>query len=167
MAQEFQLGAPATPEEPPVTEEDAHEEPTGESPNTVEDLPEWARTELKRARREAAKYRNQAKKSVPATDADTIRADIRREMMGDLAAARIEAALTGIVDDPSTIVEDLNMSRYITEDGEVDHDAIAALKKKYALLVKRPPSVGHGRTGQQPSATAADQFAATLRSLGA
>lgn len=146
----------------PETDEAGEAKP----PESVDQLPEWAQLELKRARREAAKYRNQAKKA-PAAESDALRAEIRREFMGDLAAARIEAALTGIVDDPSQIVEDLNLDRYITDDGDLDLDAVSALKDKYARLVKRS-AVGHGRNGGNGAPkSAADQFADTLRSLGA
>lgn len=49
-----------------------------------------------------------------------------------LAGARIEAALTGIVDDPADLVEELNLAKYVTDDNEVDHDAIDELKDKWA-----------------------------------
>lgn len=55
-----------------------------------------------------------------------------------VAKAEVKAALTGIVDDPESIIEDLNLSRYLTDDGDVDDDAVAALKTKYEAL--RPPS---------------------------
>lgn len=55
-----------------------------------------------------------------------------------VARAEVKAALTGIVDDPESIIEDLNLSRYLTDDGDVDEDAVAALRTKYEAL--RPPS---------------------------
>lgn len=51
-----------------------------------------------------------------------------------LAAAKIEAALTGVVPDPASLVEELNLTRYIGDDGEIDSEAIAKLKEKYAAL---------------------------------
>lgn len=51
-----------------------------------------------------------------------------------LAGARIEAALTGVVPDPGAFVEDLNLSKYVTDTGDVDTEAITALRDKYAAL---------------------------------
>lgn len=161
VAQEFlQTEEPQTTDE---TTEEPETEPT--EPQKFEDLPEWAQRELSKARREAAKYRVAAKKA-PEADSDAVRAEIRREMATELAAAHIEAALTGIVEDPTAIVEDLNLSRYVTEDGEIDKDAITTLKSKYTRLVKRQ-STGHGRAGASAAKSPADQFADVLRSLGA
>lgn len=60
-----------------------------------------------------------------------------------LAGAEIKAALTGIVPDPASIVEDLNLTKYVTKDGEVDEAAVAALKAKYEAL--KPTDDGKGR----------------------
>jgi hypothetical protein len=169
MAEAFQVGQQTDNQNP---NDDQDPDDNGQQPETdqekvaqsVEELPEWAQLELKRARREAAKYRNQAKKA-PEAGTDKIRAEIRREFMGDLAAAKIEAALTGIVDDPTQIVDDLNLDRYITDEGEIDTDAVSSLKDRYARLVKRP-AVGHGRNGAQPKGSVQDQLTDTFRSLG-
>lgn len=61
-----------------------------------------------------------------------------------LAAAEIKAALTGVVPDPSGVVEDLNLAKYISEDGEVDADAVAKLREKYAAFAApgTPPVPG-------------------------
>lgn len=61
-----------------------------------------------------------------------------------VAAAEIKAALKGIVTDPASIVEDLNLARYVTDDGEVDGEAIDALKAKFEGLA--PPPKG-GKPG--------------------
>jgi len=61
-----------------------------------------------------------------------------------LAAAKIEAALTGVVPDPAAIVEDLALARYVSDDGEPDTAAIGKLKEKYAALAPSatpPPAV--------------------------
>jgi hypothetical protein len=58
----------------------------------------------------------------------------RTENAQALAAAEIRAALTGIVEDPAEIVDDLNLAKYITDTGGVDRDGIAALKAKFAKL---------------------------------
>ena len=59
------------------------------------------------------------------------KAEARAEVAQMLAAARIEAALTGVVADPSTVVEDLNLAKFVTDDGQVDSEAVTALKAKY------------------------------------
>lgn len=56
----------------------------------------------------------------------------RAEHAQALAGARIEAALTGIVDDPADLVEELNLAKYVDDDGEVDTDAIEELKEKWS-----------------------------------
>jgi len=62
----------------------------------------------------------------------------RVELARSLAAAKVEAALTGLVPDPAAIVEDINLDRYVTKDGDVDPDAIAAIRAKYEALIPRP-----------------------------
>lgn len=63
-----------------------------------------------------------------------------------VAAAEIKAALTGIVPDPKVIVEDLNLAKYVTEDGDVDEEAVKSLREKYAALGagKKTPSFDGG-----------------------
>jgi len=57
-------------------------------------------------------------------------------------AADLRAALTGVVPDPSAVIEDLNIARFMGEDGEVDAAAIASLREKYLGLApgKRTPA---------------------------
>lgn len=100
--------------------------------------------------------------------ADKARREARTEFGQRLASAEIRAALTGIVAEPGDIIEDLNLARYVTDDGEVDEDAVSALKQKYSSLmgVKRTPKVGAGQTGKPPKVpSAADEFAATINGL--
>ena len=77
------------------------------------------------------------------------------EVAEKLAAAEIRAALTGVVPDPAAIVEDLNLGRYV-QDGEVNTEAVEALKAKFAALAPAPtqPNAdlkqgvrGNGRNG--------------------
>lgn len=81
-----------------------------------------------------------------------------------LAGARIEAALTGVVPDPAGVVEDLNLSKYVTDTGDVDTEAIETLRAKYAELAagnngndddeedrkppRRKPNLGQGNRGK-------------------
>lgn len=70
-----------------------------------------------------------------------------------LAAAEIRAALKGLVPDPKAIVEDLNLNRYVGDDGEVDEKAVKALAEKYAALGgnrKTPSFDGGAKDGDAP-----------------
>lgn len=87
---------------------------------------------------------------------EAAKAEGRREAAMDVAAARIEAALAGVVKDPAAIVEDLNLARYVSEDGKVDSEAIKALAEKYRSLTPGGsngsngggyPDLGQGRRG--------------------
>ena len=79
------------------------------------------------------------------------------------AAARIEVALTGVVPDPASIVEDLNLARYVTNDGQVDAKAVKALVDKFAALSpskEEPPprrvtDFGQGRRQGTPQPSVA------------
>lgn len=62
----------------------------------------------------------------------------RVELARNLAAAEVKAALTGVVADPAQIVEDLNLERYVTDDGGVDAEKVAALRAKYEALAPKP-----------------------------
>jgi hypothetical protein len=84
-----------------------------------------------------------------------------------LARAEVRAALAGVVDNPDAIVDDLNLSRFVGEDGEVDANAIAALRQKYAgFSSPRPPrpdgSQASGANGRSTSSPA-DEFASLLQ----
>lgn len=85
-----------------------------------------------------------------------------------IAAAEVRAALVSLVDDPSAIVEELNMTRYVTEDGDVDQEAIASLKAKYTKLLgaKKPKDVqvGQGfKSTKVISGTPLDDFTRMLQ----
>ncbi len=85
-----------------------------------------------------------------------------------VARAEVKAALAGLVDDPDSIIEDLNLSRFVNDDGDVNEDAVAALKSKYAGFAgKRGPrpdlsqgSAANGRSVVNPAA----EFASILQS---
>lgn len=113
--------------------------------------------EAKRLRAEADKLRASSQ-----TDAEkaleTAKAEGRQAAQSEfgqrLAAAEIKAALTGVVPNPAEIVEDLNLAKYVTDDGDVDGEAVAALKKKYegfARQGKSGPDLGQGRRGDAPA----------------
>lgn len=77
------------------------------------------------------------------------KAEAQVEYASLLAGAEIRAALTGLVENPDLVVEDLNLSRFITDDFTVDKEAITALREKYSAMTKqsKPRDVGHGRAG--------------------
>lgn len=77
-----------------------------------------------------------------------------------LAAAEIRAALAGLIDDPQSVVDDLNLSKYVTDDGQVDAKAVAALRERFAGLIgnRRPatPDLGQGNRGIAAPANGGD-----------
>jgi len=89
--------------------------------------------------------------------------------MQRMARAEVKAALAGVVEDPESIIEDLNLARFVSDDGDVDNDAINALKSKYATFsgrrAPRPdPSQASGANGSH-AATPATEFASLIRGL--
>lgn len=65
-----------------------------------------------------------------------------------LAVAEIKAALTGIVDDPTVVIDELNLAKYVTDTGDVDAEAVTKLRDTFAALAKREPAdFGAGNRG--------------------
>lgn len=133
-----------------------------ESAPTAEDVAKWKALARKHEAASKKALRDlDAIKSASQTDAEKAvsEAEKRGELTATaklaerLAGAEIKAALVGIVPDPAAIVEDLNLSRYVT-DGEVDSEAVAALKKKYEGLAakggKPAPDLKQGQRGSAP-----------------
>lgn len=79
-----------------------------------------------------------------------------------LAAAEIRAALSGIVSDPAALIDDLNLAKFVTPDGDVDTKAVTALADKYAALAPKP--VTDLKQGTRPSADPVFDPNAWLRS---
>jgi chromosome segregation ATPase len=106
-------------------------------------LEEASKTELQRAQ-EAAKSAE-----------DRATATLSR-----VATAELKAALTGVVPDPAGLIEDLNVAKFITADGNVDEAAIQQLRAKYAAFTPqagpRPNPAQGGSAFGTP--TAADQI---------
>lgn len=166
-------------------DEPTEEREEGQEPESIDDLPEWAREEILRLRRKDAaarvKLRQATKKQTPTTgeppsDAseqalraaeDRGRASARLEFAIQLAGAEIKAALAGVLDEDQIVdvVDDLNLTRFVDDDGEVDEDAVKALRDKYLHIVgkRTPPPVSNGRqTRAAPQKSTADQFADAL-----
>lgn len=116
-------------------------------------------TELARARREAAKYRTDLRK------AEKELADAKAASLSDTERAIVEAKASGATEAttamtlklvgaelraaqvPAAVVEDLNLARFVGEDGEIDADAIAAAGTKYAPAVSGAVDLKQGVRG--------------------
>lgn len=123
------------PDDPPDDPDDPPDEP--------EDKVDWkamARKHEREAKRTAAELDKvrKANQSDQEKAIDAAKDEGRRTALGEagqrLAAAEIKAALAGIVPDPKAIVEDLNLAKYVNDEGEIDEDAVKALREKYAAL---------------------------------
>lgn len=76
------------------------------------------------------------------------------EYATNLAAAKIEARLAGVVPDVNAVLEFLDVSKFVLEDGTVDVDKIEALRERYAAIVPQQmatPSVPTGPRGGEAS----------------
>ena len=92
------------------------------------------------------------------------RVEERTRLSGMLARPGFIAAAAGRIDNPGTVTDDLNLSRYVGEDGEVDEKGLAGLVDRLAPK-KAATGTGDGRgfdqgargTGRQekPAASAA------------
>jgi len=105
--------------------------------------------------RDARQQAKSTKQGAPSEDDVTAaeergRQAARLEFGAELAGAKITAALTGIVpaDQLGEVVEDLNIARYVTDEGKVDDDAVASLAAKYTALLGARRTVGKVGTGR-------------------
>lgn len=142
--------------------------------------------EVEKARKEAKGLRDRLKAAEPAAtelaalkasqqtaeqraaaEAQALR-DEATQAMQRAAGITVRAALTGVVDDPDAIIEDLNLARFLGDDGQIDESAITALRDKYAALgggTRRPrpdPSQASGANGKTASEPR-DEFASILQ----
>lgn len=154
-----------------------------------EDLPSSWQEEIRKLRRENAAQRvarRDAQRSPSTSDPDKPdtpsaqalraaenrgKANARLEYGVRLAGAEVRAALSGtLTDDQITdLVDDLNLSRFVLDDGEVDRDAIKVLRDKYtSILGKKPVArIGHGqRAGAPTQKSNADLFGDWLQGTG-
>lgn len=79
-----------------------------------------------------------------------------------IATARLEAALTGLVPDPASVVDDLNVRKFLADDGQVDAEKVAALKARYQALAPqgpRAPAVNPAQGNGQPARSMAEIIA--------
>lgn len=156
----------------PTTADPATEPDPAADPAAEPDVTDW-KAEAERLKRESRKHEDRAKEGAAArkklaeleaanqteTERLQARADAAEAKVAaaaeSIAVAKLEAALTGLVDDPAEEVADLNVRKFLGEDGEIDPDKVAALKQRYAARVpagtRAPrPNPAQGGTGTPP-----------------
>lgn len=129
--------------------------------------------ELQSARNEAKNLRQRVKDAEPivaqfraleeaskselerAQEAARVADERARATVQRVAVAELKAALTGVVPDPAAVIEDLNMARFLNDEGDVNADAVSALRQKYAALAPVPqprmqPNPAQGTSAHPP-----------------
>jgi ribosomal protein S18 len=136
----------------PVENDTTTDATTTEQPDAAAEAAKWKSLARKheaqaKANADAAKRlaeieaANQTEVEKAVKEAEQRGASAARADFGQrLAAAEIKAALTGVVPDPAAIVEDLNLAKYVTDTGDVDQEAVTALRTKYQSLAAKPPA---------------------------
>ena len=152
----------------------------GLEPTALEDLPQDWQDEIKRLRRENAtarvKSREAARKTTgaqqpPEATSQALKAAEERGRQSALmesgirlAGAEVKAALATVLPEDQIVdaIEDLDLTRFVDDSGDVDSDAVAAYRDKVSKLVgkRTTPSVNHGRQAPvKPAKSTADAFA--------
>lgn len=151
-----------------------------------EQLPTSWQDEIRRLRRENAAARVARRDATKAGNADAptnaspqaLRAaedrgrDAARMEFGvRLAGAEVKAALAGAMTEEqiADLIDDLNLSRFVLDDGEVDREAVKVLRDKYVSIIGKKPvaRVGHGqRNGAPTQKSNADLFGDWLAGTG-
>jgi hypothetical protein len=181
VAEAFGVGTP------PAEDEGAEQQAQVAEDVPLEELPAAWQEEVRRLRRENASQRvarRDAQRSTQqqgdgeAPSAQAIRAAEERgrkaaqlENGVRLAGAEIRAALVGAMTEEQVtdIIDDLNLSRYVTDEGEVDREAVTHLRDKFTSILgkKTTPRPGHGQRQGAPSQKSnADLFGDWLNSAG-
>lgn len=164
----------------PEQEQDQQDEAQVADDVPLEELPSKWQEEVRRLRREAAQNRvarRDAQKSTQqqgdgdnAPTAQAIRAAEERgrqaarlESGVRLAGAEVRASLASVLSEEqiTDLVEDLNLSRFVTDDGDVDREAVKHFRDKTVSILgrKTTPRPGHGqRQGTPASKSNADLF---------
>lgn len=160
---------------------------TGSANTPVEEEKQFTQSELnaliaERLKRERAKYERESAAAAEQQRISTLegteqalelarveaREEVRKEYATSLAEAQIRAELTGLVDDPASVVEDLNLGKFINpEDYSVNVDAVKALKAKYQALLdgrknRATKTLQPGRSDNVKTNTPKDDFLAFL-----
>lgn len=171
VADAFGVGSPA--------EDEGDEQGTEQEAQVAEDVPleelpsKW-QEEVRRLRREAAQNRVARREATRATSqqqgdgddkaptAQALRAAEERGRQAarlengiELAGAQVRAALAATLTEEQIedLVEDLNLSRFVTDDGSVDREAIKHFRDKTVSILgkKTAPRPGHGQRQGTPS----------------
>lgn len=161
------------PEQDTQAEQDSvADEPTS---NGLDSLPEWAQAEIRKARREAAKARVDAKaaRSTALSEQEraieAAKAEVAATYGKRLVAAELRGALTGVLkpEEVDDLIDDLNLSKFVDDEGEVDRDAVKALVRRLTGRRAARADVGHGANGDSPSRrkTPGEQFADALSGM--
>lgn len=163
---------PATPSEPapagePPTEPTAPQDPSGQLP---EDHPlvkayRATKADLANVKQKAEAEREELERLRLAalSDADRAIEDAKNAGKAEatsafgerLARAELKAALTGVVADPADIVAELDVKKYLTDDGEVDVAKVAAVVTKFGGLKPAGLPAGSADGGPQGPRTPA------------
>lgn len=150
------MTTPPDPTEDPVTEPPEPGPPADPAAQPETDWKAEAQKWEKRSRANKAKADQLDALTESSKTAEQKAADAseRAERLAEqYVRAKLEGALTGIVPDPAAVVDDLNHKRYVTADGEVDLDKVAALRDRYASLApagSRAPRPNPAQGGSAP-----------------
>lgn len=98
-----------------------------------------------------------------------VRAEMRRDTAKERAQAQLALALHGLVEDPDSVIEDLNLNKFVTDEYEVDSEAVEQVKTKYQKLLganrsKQRTVAQPGRSTPVKGGTAREDFADFFRS---
>jgi hypothetical protein len=91
---------------------------------------------------------------------DRARVEARAEIASELVDAKIEAAATGRLSDEqlSALLESIDKSKYLTDEGKVDAGKVTALIDRLAPEGSQPrrfPDLGQGRRDHKPPSSVA------------
>lgn len=179
VAQALGLGDVSQDDTDTSTEEQDTDQDEGQE-SKFEDLPKHYQDEILKLRRENAaarvKVREVRKGTQVKVSEDTVeaareqaRSEARLEYGMKLAAAEVRASLTSVIpeDRVEDVMDELNLTRYVDEEGEVDLDAVKLLKEKYQALVgqRRKPKVNTAATSSTQAKTAKQEFADLINTL--
>lgn len=164
------------------------EQATEQQPQEGGEVKTFTEDYVKQLRSEAAKHRTEARAAAAeleklrtASLSESEKAVAEAEQRGRLSAATefgqrlarsafvAEAARRNPGYDAAAVLDDLNLARYVGEDGEPDSKAIAKAVERLVPAVEQPservPSFDGGvRTTHVPNSTA-DQFAKAVESM--
>lgn len=158
--------APETPATAPETPAD-----TWKAPASQADLDRIVSDRLNRERAKFADYDALAEKAAYWDELEAAGQSEYEQTQAALNAAqeRYEAAQSRIVTAelkaagvPPELIEDLDLSRFMDEHGEIDDTRIDALRTKYAALAPSTPRMGHNPaqgTSAQPPLSLAERIA--------